>query len=723
MFYAEDFYILLVGMIISAIIAGSLATLVSILHIFITYASIQLISMIAALIYLDQEVFYLSALLASSFLYLVILNGQKQHNLLKEMLRLNEQVSDLLNNAGEGFLSFDKNMKCERGFSLECQDIFKIQNIEGLDISTLLFSENNADKELFTEGINRILTCDDTQTKDIFLSLLPKEQHINNLSVKIQYKILYNNRFMIILTDITQTKKLEEKINYQNKIHNMIIAVASNRNDFIEIKTSFENFINNEIQILYKTDLKLLKRELHTFKGIFVQKEMIYIVKAIHELENNINNATNKEDVLHLINEASLQEVFYNDVALIYTTLGEDFLNTSTYINVDTNTINVIESKIKSINEEITNDINYKVKDILHEFKKLKYESFKSMIKPYIQHVKQTAINNDKLIYELEITGDNELKVGAQFKPFVKSLVHIFNNCIDHGIEDQDTRFERGKDLVGTIKCNFVEMADILVLKISDDGGGIDIDKLSQNAIANSLITDNELKYMSDEEKCNLIFIDTLSTKEIATTTSGMGVGMNAVKDNLDKIGGKLSVSNTIGHGVSYIFTIPLKSEYIKEENTLGDCQNICDSISNQSKIFLKDTLNIQAESEIILNDLSIDDNYAQIDLMDGFEGSVIIVFSDELRQTMNHTLIPDVLSDNDKEIYKDDLPKEAINTVVGLSMKSFPKHLGDINISPPIQTKSVQLNAIIQNSKDKFIKQINTKHGKLICIVIEKEK
>ena len=79
--------------------------------------------------------------------------------------------------------------------------------------------------------------------------------------------------------------------------------------------------------------------------------------------------------------------------------------------------------------------------------------------------------------------GDKRLSVSDKFKPFMKSLVHLFNNCVDHGIEDIETRALNEKDEIGTIKCLFSSTSDSLELIISDDGAGIDIDKLSNSAI------------------------------------------------------------------------------------------------------------------------------------------------------------------------------------------------------------------------------------------------
>ncbi len=163
----------------------------------------------------------------------------------KQVEKLHAQVNALLDNAGEGFLSFDQNLKCESSFSKECLEIFNTNNISGLDISELLYENDKKSRELFCEGIKKILESKDDLSKDLILSLLPKEQNINQKIIHIEYKILEFDRFMIILRDITETKKLEKKLEKQNNIQKMIVSVVSNQDEFIELKLDFEDFMSN----------------------------------------------------------------------------------------------------------------------------------------------------------------------------------------------------------------------------------------------------------------------------------------------------------------------------------------------------------------------------------------------------------------------------------------------------------------------------------------------
>ena len=423
---------------------------------------------------------------------------------------LNEEITNLLNNAGQGFLSFGKDLKINEGFSKECLNIFNTLDIFKQNISDLLFLNDNIKQDLFEDGISRVLDTQEDMTKDIFLSLLPKEHIIKDKDIKIEYKLLPNDNFMIVLTDVTNTKKLEKKIQEQNQTQKMIVAVASNKNDFIELKIDFETFVSNPPK-----NLIVCLRELHTFKGIFAQKEMVHITSSIHELETKMN-VMNDSDFLSIIHEHKLLDIFKLDLEVLYLTLGKDF------------------------------------------FEEYKGLTLYSLLNVYPSAVKNMSHKFEKEIYPLEIVGDKKLIINKKIKPFTKSLIHLFNNCVDHGIEDMETRAENKKDEIGTINCSFDQKDDFIQIVISDDGAGIDIDKLVFSAIKNNIQTEKELDCLTNEEKLFLVFADNLSTKDEVSTTSGRGVGMSAIKSELDKLDGTIKIKNNIGNGVEFIFTIPL---------------------------------------------------------------------------------------------------------------------------------------------------------------------
>lgn len=135
-------------------------------------------------------------------------------------------------------------------------------------------------------------------------------------------------------------------------------------------------------------------------------------------------------------------------------------------------------------------------------------------------------------------------------------LVHIIRNCIDHGIEKADVRKAAGKPEKGTVKLSASHSGAFVVIEISDDGAGIDKEKLLQKAKMNGLIAEDAV--LSEKEMLNLVFSPGLSTAKEVTSVSGRGVGMDVVKRAIESLRGNIDVKTTLGSGSTFTLKIPL---------------------------------------------------------------------------------------------------------------------------------------------------------------------
>ncbi len=137
-------------------------------------------------------------------------------------------------------------------------------------------------------------------------------------------------------------------------------------------------------------------------------------------------------------------------------------------------------------------------------------------------------------------------------------LTHIVRNSADHGIEAPDARRQCGKPEEGRLYLRAYHEGGQVNIEISDDGAGIDSEKVRQKALKRGLITAEQATRMSDRELVNLIFLPGFSTAEQVTNVSGRGVGMDVVKTNIEKIGGTVEVQSRPGHGTTLKIKIPL---------------------------------------------------------------------------------------------------------------------------------------------------------------------
>lgn len=137
-------------------------------------------------------------------------------------------------------------------------------------------------------------------------------------------------------------------------------------------------------------------------------------------------------------------------------------------------------------------------------------------------------------------------------------LTHLVRNSVDHGIETPAIRKKKGKDPTGKVVLKAYHGAGHVNIEITDDGAGIDGNKLASTAVSKGLITEEQARTMSEKEKVNLIFLPGFSTAEKITDVSGRGVGMDVVKTNIDKLGGYVEFDSRPGEGTSLRIKLPL---------------------------------------------------------------------------------------------------------------------------------------------------------------------
>ena len=137
-------------------------------------------------------------------------------------------------------------------------------------------------------------------------------------------------------------------------------------------------------------------------------------------------------------------------------------------------------------------------------------------------------------------------------------LTHIVRNSVDHGIEDTDTRLANGKSEEGVLTLRAFHEGGQVNIEITDDGGGINADRVRAKAIEKELITAEQAESMGERELTNLILLPGFSTAAKVTNVSGRGVGMDVVKTNIERIGGTIDIQSAQGKGTTLRIKIPL---------------------------------------------------------------------------------------------------------------------------------------------------------------------
>ena len=137
-------------------------------------------------------------------------------------------------------------------------------------------------------------------------------------------------------------------------------------------------------------------------------------------------------------------------------------------------------------------------------------------------------------------------------------LTHILRNAADHGIEPPEQRTAAGKPETGCVRIAASHEAGYITVSISDDGRGLDLDRIKAKALSRGLVAAADLEQMPPESIYRFIFVPEFSTATTVTSISGRGVGLDVVRENIETIGGSITVTSTFGKGTSFNLKIPL---------------------------------------------------------------------------------------------------------------------------------------------------------------------
>lgn len=159
---------------------------------------------------------------------------------------------------------------------------------------------------------------------------------------------------------------------------------------------------------------------------------------------------------------------------------------------------------------------------------------------------------------DLHLAGEETELDPTVLECLVDPLLHLVRNAVDHGIESAEKRASAGKPAMGNVSLSARREGGHLSIEVKDDGAGIDIEGLKRKAFEQGLVPSP--KGLSEAEALDLVFVPGLSTKDEATLVSGRGIGMDVVKNQVDRLSGKIRISTEAGRGTTVVISIPSTS-------------------------------------------------------------------------------------------------------------------------------------------------------------------
>lgn len=487
-------------------------------------------------------------------------------------------LRNLLNNAGQGFLAFEGDLQIGTEYSKECEKLFGHELINQL-FPEVMFPKDHQQREFLTEILRDILQETNDVKRAILLTLLPEEIILNDRCIHLDFRLIQtssnkaSNTIMVILSDITDKRSLESQMEDDRKTLKMIVHFITDRNSFIMCIDDYKSFCKLKLPQILASTAPLQEmifecfRHVHTYKGNFSQFEMPHITEKLQNMENKLNELRKREKgndgpavtearsrLLALMSQTVLLDWLDQELNILHDTLGDGFLSPDNIVIVDESKLIELEERIQRIFPSVEGQ------SLIIEIQKLRYKPFNELLKPYQTYVVTLSDQLEKRINPMVIEGE-EIRVNlSQYHTFARTLVHVFRNALDHGIESVDERVDQGKLEYGQIKCLVEREGNSLVLTIGDDGRGINYNALREKAIEKGIL-DHKTAYQQEDEKIlQYIFYDDFSTNDMEDEFSGRGMGLSAVKHELDHLGGSIKVTTAMHEGTTFYFSLPIRN-------------------------------------------------------------------------------------------------------------------------------------------------------------------
>ncbi|QGQ96342.1 hypothetical protein EHS13_16360 [Paenibacillus psychroresistens] len=616
----------------------------------------------------------------------------------QQLIRSGNSIRNLLDNAGQGFLTFSSSLLVDPEYSRECKHLFE-QEIEGLSFASLITEGDVEQKRFIDNLLHKLFSETDKAKRNIYFPLLPEEIVLGQKHIRLDFKMIASNdmlaseSIMVILTDISEKRELQSQMEAERNILKMVVKVIVSYGDFTDCVRNFKLFTEIELQdILFKNEavkskLLAIYRDIHTYKGSFSQFGLTNVVQKLHEAESHFSELLKISDDLSQAGlEAEIQGIGISgwleaDMAILHSILGESFFHQDDLLMVDKSKIMEIERKMLTIlspNE---------CKILIPDLRKLRFKSFRDLLKTYPEYIGGLAERMEKFVEPIEIVGGEFFADTELYYDFSRSLIHVFRNMIDHAIEEPEERVELGKAESGSIRCIIQIEQSQVCIELSDDGKGIDPEVIRLRALEKAIYTLEEMEAMSEKQIIEIIFHDQFSTKDLVSDISGRGIGLSSVKAEVLKLGGSIEVITEVGKGTSFRFYVPYEElSSVQEIDFPQTLQPCIETTLQYFEQFAHLSLKSQPSFDRLTGEkLSLKKVTSFVGFKGAVEGIFVMTVDEALSREMVRGIVLDPLTGDELDTYVEDALAETSNIILGNSIKLFQYFSDFMIMDPPV--------------------------------------
>ncbi len=377
--------------------------------------------------------------------------------------------------------------------------------------------------------------------------------------------------------------KVKVDVTYLDNLNNLVGELVVNRNLLASDSERMQGFISNllnQVQLLSEVSQKMRD----TFDRSVLETSVIANrprgfsgFQQMLVVDRPGGDSNNPHDIRSRFTGDTFDT--YNE----YHILSQEIIELIVKIKESTSDIEFVVSET----EQVTRQLGTITTQVQDNLKQLRMLPFSQLTDRLPRGVRDRALQANKKA-EITFEGTDTLIDKAILEQLQDPMVHLVNNAIDHGIEDPETRRQRGKPEVGQLTVRAYHQGNQTVITVSDDGGGIDPEKVKQSAVRKGLLTPAEAAKLSDAEAFNLIFRPGFSTAAVADMYKGRGVGMDVVKSSIEEIRGSILTESEVGKGTTFTIRLPLTLSITKAMTCVSNRNKIAfpvDSVEDMLEI------------------------------------------------------------------------------------------------------------------------------------------
>jgi len=350
--------------------------------------------------------------------------------------------------------------------------------------------------------------------------------------------------FMLVLCDESRDEIQRELLEISELVDVIVHPypnVVGIEADVVENKAKVAETPSLELGVEPKVVPNIVTEE-KAVKPILTQKTVVEPKVEVNNGESNTQVHTIRVDTVRMDNLINL----VGEMVITRTRLVQIGLDLKAQYSTDSMVNNLNEANVY---------LGRLMNDLQESVMRLRMVAIGTVFNRFPRLVRDLAKKTGKEI-DLVLKGEDTELDKTVVEVIGDPLMHLIRNSVDHGIESPEERRAAGKPDVGTITLNAYHEGNHIAILISDDGAGLDLDKIRKIAVSKGLVGERE--ELSERDIANLIFLPGFSTADVVTDISGRGVGMDVVKKALNNLGGMVDITTRAGKGSTFTIRLPL---------------------------------------------------------------------------------------------------------------------------------------------------------------------